>query len=263
MLFVIAFGVFLLLAFVGLPLLILSRQTAAAHAELGVTGTSAWTEAGFEKGHARGLRLVRVVPADRTSVAEFQFLDVDGHGIGTLTFADQVRATIAWNGKVYEKYAQSSGAFKTGFSGKVGGTSDRSIVVREGDTVAAEIFSERAGLGFTYRIVSGDKTYVAARSEVSDSGELVAQYRSPSALSQSGRARTRTATPRRRCGGAAADFDAALKPDRAGPPASFPWSRRLAKRHSAAQRRANAKPPRFAAPSTARCRQATTQAAPA
>ena len=178
----------LVLCLVAFPIFLARRRGIEGAAKPVATGEPAWAESGLQTIETADFELFRVVPSGGSSAAAFAILDFDGKTSGTLTFADQVRASLLWNGASYEKFSQSSGIFKSPFAGKVGGTSDRSIVVRRTDRVAAEIFPQRAGLGFDYRIVAAELTYVAKSDQpiavidtsihrVELDSELVAAYR--------------------------------------------------------------------------------------
>ena len=157
--FLLAFVSALVLCFVALPIFLVRREQIAATVEGGLTGEAAWTESGLQTFETVGFRLLRAVPETAARAAAFSILEVDGRVCGELRFADQVRASLVLNGASYEKYSQSAGAFKTPFAGEAGATSDRSIVVRCADRLAAEIFPQRAGLGFDYTIAAGGKAY--------------------------------------------------------------------------------------------------------
>jgi hypothetical protein len=129
-----------------------------------VPSSSTWTETGLRDLQSQGFAMVGVVPTESFNVAEFSLRGTSGVELGSIVFWNQARATIAWHGKQYVKYAQQLDGTPSEYAGKVGGTSERSIVVHdEKGNVAAEIDALRGeGLEFCYTISSGGAAYAVA-----------------------------------------------------------------------------------------------------
>src|SRR5271170_2594959 len=88
----------LVLCLVAFPIFLARRRGIEGAAKPVATGEPAWVESGLQTIETADFELFRVVPSGGSSAAAFAILDFDGKTSGTLTFADQVRASLLWNG---------------------------------------------------------------------------------------------------------------------------------------------------------------------
>lgn len=128
------------------------RNTAASSPD------DAWNAAGFAGLRAQGFQIYRIVPTTRMLQSEFIVQDPYGREFCRYVSALSKSATIQYAGATLRLYIQASGINRTMYSGKVGGTSDRSIVIRDNDRVVAEIWRQNALPPMEYRCVCAGET---------------------------------------------------------------------------------------------------------
>jgi len=119
----------------------------------------AWAAAGFESLRSNGFMLCQIAPTPCITVAEFVFLDECGQEFGRFTSALKRSANIACGGRSMHLYIQGSGINRTMYSGKVGGTANDSIVIRDDNGVIAEIWRRGAWPPITYEVAYGGEKF--------------------------------------------------------------------------------------------------------
>ena len=103
--------------------------------------------------------LYRIVPTASYTRAEFLLEDQQRNRLGSYLSQSRVRADLELRGKTYQMYIQRSGAFASEWAGKVGGTTDSTIVIRTAERVIAELSVIRKFPGRSYAFVSDGRHY--------------------------------------------------------------------------------------------------------
>ncbi len=107
-------------------------------------------------------QLLRLMPSTAWSQAEFFLEDEQRTRIGSFVSQSRVRADLQLHGKAYQMYIQRSGAFASSWAGKVGGTSDHSIVIRTSDSVVTELIPIRKFPAWSYSFTAAAQDYTIA-----------------------------------------------------------------------------------------------------
>jgi hypothetical protein len=140
-----------------------------------------------------GFRLLQIAPTSRMTQAEFVFLDGYQRELGRYIGEGRRSATISYAGGTVRLYIQGSGRNRTKYSGKIGGTSDNSIVIRDDQRVLAEIWRQNALPPIVYRFVCPSQTLrivtagwrpTSTGSITREDGGQVATFRRPSLLAR-------------------------------------------------------------------------------
>ncbi len=99
------------------------------------------------------------MPSTSWTQAEFLFEDEQRNRVGSFVSQSRVRADLELHGKTYQMYIQRSGAFVARWAGKVGGSSDRSIVIRNSESVLVELFPVRKFPTWSYSFIAEGEDY--------------------------------------------------------------------------------------------------------
>ena len=147
----------------------------------------------FAGQHSRtNFALYRIVPTASWTTAEFLFEDEQRNHLGSYTSQSRVRADLELRGKTYQMYIQRSGAFASEWAGKVGGTTDSTIVIRTAEQVIAELSVIRKFPAWSYAFVADGRHYSIVGggllptkpSIISAGAEQVGTYLRPSIVSR-------------------------------------------------------------------------------
>jgi hypothetical protein len=152
----------------------------------------AWSNSGFESLRAQGFSLYQIVSSDRRTQAEFIFQDESGRELGRYISTGTKSATIEHDGKPMHLYIQGSGINRTIYSGKVGGSADNSIVIRDDDHLIAEIWRNNALPPVEYKLVYAGETFTIRSSgwsptragTIDHGGQQAGAFRRPSIWAQ-------------------------------------------------------------------------------
>jgi hypothetical protein len=117
-----------------------------------LTPDDAWTRSGLDAFRAQGFALFQIVPTAAIATAEFVFQDETQRAIGRYIGNINKSATIEAAGKTMQLFIQGAPLGGTIYAGKVGGTSDDSIVIRNDEREIAEIWRENAIPPLHYRM---------------------------------------------------------------------------------------------------------------
>jgi hypothetical protein len=170
---------------------IMPLQSRREHADPGKTPDDDWIESGFAL--SRGdFELCRIMPTEKWTVAEFIFQDESRREFGRYTTLSRARGTILFGGRKATLYIQGSGLKRSAFAGKVGGSSDRSIVIRDDDRVLAEAFREFKNRDLEYEVRAQQRTLtirsprfvVFSRGTIVQGSQQVGQYRRNTGVSR-------------------------------------------------------------------------------
>ncbi len=139
--------------------LVLQPRTERALAQL--SPNKAWSISGFEQIRAEGYSLYQIVPSERIGASEFSIQDENQLEIGRYIGNINKSGTLEYAGKKVGLYIQGGLFGGSTYSGKVGGTSDKSIVIRDDARLIAEIWRDNAIPPINYRVAySGDTFYL-------------------------------------------------------------------------------------------------------
>ncbi len=131
----------------------LERSAAAS------TPDQTWNSTGFSELRPKGFDLWQVVPTSSLTKAEFYFRDEFGQELGRYSSIGRKSGDIVCRGRTLHLYIQGSGLNRTIYSGKVGGSSNNSIVIRDDERLIAEIWRTKVLLQMEYRIAYQGKSY--------------------------------------------------------------------------------------------------------
>jgi hypothetical protein len=119
----------------------------------------AWKLSGFDMQRAEGFALLQIVPTDQLRKAEFVIQDEWRREVGRYTSTINKSGTLAYGGKTAGLFIQGGVVGGSRYAGKVGGTSNDSIVIRDDAHVIAEVWRENAMPPIRYRFVAGGETF--------------------------------------------------------------------------------------------------------
>jgi hypothetical protein len=119
---------------------ILPLQSRRERQDHGKTPEQEWTESAFTQLSRGDFELCRIMPTAKWSVAEFIFEDESRREFGRYTTPTRVRGTISFSDRSATLYIQGSGINRSMFASQVGGTSGRSLVIRDDERLLAEVF---------------------------------------------------------------------------------------------------------------------------
>jgi hypothetical protein len=103
--------------------------------------------------------LYRILPTASWTTAEFLLEDEQGNRLGSYLSQSRVRADLELRGTTYQMYIQRSGAFASEWAGKVGGTTDSTIVVRSTEQLITELSLIRKFPAWSYAFVADGRRY--------------------------------------------------------------------------------------------------------
>jgi hypothetical protein len=134
----------------------------------------------------------RIVPTASWTQAEFLFEDEQRNRIGSYVSQSRVRADLELHGKTYQMYIQRTGAFASEWAGKVGGTTDSSIVIRTTEQLITELSAIRKFPAWSYAFVIDGHRYVTSGGgrlptkpfSIFEAARRVGIYRRPSIASR-------------------------------------------------------------------------------
>jgi len=138
LLLIVTVGVFALILYWAVVL-----QPRAERALGALTGEAAWKASGLEECANRGFSLCQVVPLPRMTAAEFRFQDEAGFAIAKYIANSKKRGTLEFGGRKATLYVQGAPLGGSAFAGKVGGSTDDSIVIRDDAHLIAEAWRTR------------------------------------------------------------------------------------------------------------------------
>lgn len=127
-----------------------------ARAEL--APSDAWAESGLDAFRAQGFELVQIVPTPAIAKAEFIFQDETRQEIGRYIGNINKSATLKYGDMTAQLFIQGGLLGGSIYAGKVGGSSDNSIVIRNDKCVIAEIWRETAIPPWHYRMEYSGQT---------------------------------------------------------------------------------------------------------
>lgn len=121
----------------------------------------AWSASGFEQLRGKGFSLYQIVPTEQMERAEFIIQDEYRQEIGRYigNRVGDKSATLQYAGKKADLYIQGGLIGGSIYAGKVGGTSNDSIVIRDDAHLIAECWRETALPAISYRFVYSGQTF--------------------------------------------------------------------------------------------------------
>ncbi len=134
----------------------------------------------------------RFVPTASWTTAEFLFEDEQSNRLGSYLSQSRVRADLELRGKTYQMFIQRYGAFASEWAGKVGGTTDSTIVIRTADQLITELSVLCKFPAWSYAFEADGRRYTVSRGGllptkpviVSAGTEQVGTYLRPSIASR-------------------------------------------------------------------------------
>ncbi len=121
-----------------------------------------WSRFRSRQLHRSDFALYRIVPTASWTTAEFLLEDEQRNRLGSYRSQSRVRVDLELRGKTYEMYIQRAGAFASEWAGKVGGTTDSTIVIRTAERVIGELSVLRKFPAWSYAFVADDRRYTVA-----------------------------------------------------------------------------------------------------
>jgi len=155
-----------------------------------ISPDEAWRASGFEQLRGNGFSLYQVVPTDQMRSAEFIIQDEYGRELGRYigTKIGDKSAVLQYAGKKASLYIQGGLVGGSIYAGKVGGTSNDSIVIRDETHLIAECWRESVIPVIEYRLVYSGETFriatgglsPTALGTITQDGRQLAAFRRPS-----------------------------------------------------------------------------------
>ena len=106
--------------------------------------------------------LYRIVPTASWTTAEFLLEDEQGNRLGSYLSQSRVRADLELRGKTYQMYIQRAGAFASEWAGKVGGSTDSTIVIRTAEHLITELVILRKFPAWSYAFEADGRRYTVS-----------------------------------------------------------------------------------------------------
>ena len=140
----------------------------------------------------QGYELYQIVPTQSWTKAEFLFVDEYHREMGRYIATGMKSGTIQCGRRTIGLFIQGSGINRTRYAGQVGGSSDNSIIIRDGDHVVAEVWRMRIMPVIEYRIASAGRNFRMCMSSwrptalgtVEEGEKQVAAFRRPRVLAR-------------------------------------------------------------------------------
>ncbi len=152
----------------------------------------AWNASGLEQFAAGQFSLYQIVPPPDLTRAEFHFKNEAGGELGRYTTSGPKSGELEYGGRKANLYIQAAPFWGSVYAGKVGGSSNRSTVIRDESHVIAEAWREKVLPAPRYRLVYQGKTLVVAAGglsvtlpgSITRNGEQIGAFRRPSGSSR-------------------------------------------------------------------------------
>jgi hypothetical protein len=168
--------------------LVIQPRAERAAAEL--APADVWRFSGFSQFGERNFTLLQVVPTPRMDLAEYRIQDESGRELGSYTGNRRKSGAFEYGGKKASLYIQGAPFGGSAYAGKVGGSSDRSIVIRDENRLIAEVWRVRV-FPVAYRLAYGGETlqitagiWPTRPGNIMRAGELVGVFRRPAVSSR-------------------------------------------------------------------------------
>ena len=169
--------------------LVIQPRAERAAAEL--APADVWRFSGLSQFGERNFTLLQVVPTPRMELAEYRIQDESGRELGRYTGNRRKSGTFECGDKKASLYIQGAPFGGSAYAGKVGGSSNRSIVIRDQNHLIAEVWRVRL-FPNAYRLeYGGDTLQIAADGiwptrpgNITRAGELVGVFRRPAVSSR-------------------------------------------------------------------------------
>jgi hypothetical protein len=119
-----------------------------------------WKGCGLEELPSGEYSLYQIVPTEHWTRSEFVVEDENHQEFGRYIGNDKMSATLTWGNDKADLYVQHASLGGSIYKGKVGGTSDDSIVISSGTRLIAEVWRESAMPKMHYRFAYEGETYL-------------------------------------------------------------------------------------------------------
>ncbi len=170
--------------------LVMQPKTERTTAEL--TVGDAWKASKLEQFAAKNFSLYQIIPTPNMTQAEYRIQDDSGRELGRYTGTGRRSGTLEYGDKQANLYIQGAPFGGSVYAGKVGGRSNRSIVIRDETHVIAEVWREKIFPAKRYRFVHAGETFYVAGGGlsltlpggISRNGEQIGAFRRPSGSSR-------------------------------------------------------------------------------
>jgi hypothetical protein len=183
---------FAILCFAGLIFWALVIQPRAERAAGELTAADAWRISGLGHSSSQELTLYQIVPAPSLAKAEYRIQDEFGRDLGRYTGNGKKSATLEYGGKKATLYIQGGFLGGAEYAGKVGGSSNNSIVIRDDNGLIAEAWRVRIFPAAGYRCVYARDSFeitfggiwATSQGSITHNREQIGAFRRPSASSR-------------------------------------------------------------------------------
>src|SRR5437879_8499691 len=151
--------IFAILCFAGMIFWALVIQPRAERAAGELTAEDAWRISGLGHSSSQELTLYQIVPTPGLAKAEYRIQDEFGRDLGRYTGNGKKSATLEYGDKKATLYIQGGYLAGSVYEGKVGGSSNNSIVIRDDTRVIAEAWRIRIFPAAGYRCVYAGENF--------------------------------------------------------------------------------------------------------
>lgn len=135
-------------------------QPRAEESQASTSLSDLWKGCGLEALPAGEYSLYQIFPTEHWTRSEFIVEDEEHREFGRYSGNDKMSATLTWGNEKADLYVQHAPLGGSIYKGRVGGTSDDSIVISNGTRLIAEVWRESAMPKMHYRFVYKGETYV-------------------------------------------------------------------------------------------------------
>jgi hypothetical protein len=153
----------IVLCFAGILFWALVLQPRAEKSAAALTAADAWKLSGLQTFRSADLSLYQIAPAPSLIRSEFRIQDESGQTVGTYTATGKKSATLEYATIKANLYIQGAPLGGSIYSGKVGGSTNNSIVIRDDARLIAEAWRTRVFPAATYRCACGGETFEITR----------------------------------------------------------------------------------------------------
>ncbi len=152
--------VLVILCFAGIILWALRFQSGVETAAMDLSADEAWRLCGLSLPGPQGFSLYQILPSQGLTKAEYRIQDQLGGDLGRYIGSNgRKSATLEYGGKTAQLYIQGALFVGSQYPGKVGGTANDSIVIRDADRVIAEVWRIRVFPAIGYRFIYAGKSF--------------------------------------------------------------------------------------------------------
>lgn len=161
-----------LLLMFSLPLVVVYVQSHRKQTVARRTLDERWRDSRLDVGEVE-FELYQISPGDTCNQANLMICDEQGAVRAEILFHSRDRADIKIGQRLLSAFNQAGSAGPSSYAGLVGGSTDQSIVIRDGERVLVEMIPESDGLTSRHRFTWQDQLYTVDERVVSVRDQII------------------------------------------------------------------------------------------